>query len=112
MDDDLVAWGRVLRIETRGRVSGRPVSAVVGFVERPDGELVIAAGTPSTDWGLNLLANAACRITIGELAWDAVGRPLSGADHAAAIRELIMRYGTPAETLGAGPSFALVRDKV
>ena len=109
MDDDLVAWGRVLRIETVGRISGRPASAVVGFVERPDGSLVVAAGSAETDWGRNLLADGACRITIAEATWDAVARPLVGADHAAAIRDLIMRYGTPAETLGAGPSFALVR---
>ena len=37
MEDDLVAWGRVLRIETPGRVTGRPARAVVGFVEREDG---------------------------------------------------------------------------
>ena len=110
MDDDLVAWGRVLRIETRGRVSGRHAHAVVGFVERADGTLVVAAGSATTAWARNLLADPACRVTIGDLAFDAVARPLAGAEHAAAIRELIMRYGTPAETLGAGPSFELVRD--
>ena len=46
MEDDLVAWGRTLRLETRGRVTGRTASAVVGFVERPDGTLLVAAGSP------------------------------------------------------------------
>ena len=109
MDDDLVAWGRVLRLQTRGHRSGRHASAVVGFVERADGTLVVAAGSASTAWARNLLADQTCRITIGDLVSDAVARPLSGAEHAAAIRDLIMRYGTPAETLGAGPSFELVR---
>ena len=108
MDDDLVAWGRVLRLETRGRVTGRAAFATVGFVERPDGSLVVAAGTATTDWGMNLLADPRCRVTIGDVSSHAVARPLEGAEHAAAIRDLIMRYGTPAETLGAGPSFELV----
>ena len=109
MDEDLVAWGRVLRIETTGRVTGRPARAVVGFVEREDGSLVIAAGSPGASWGLNLLHDPACRITIGDATWVAVARPLDGAEHNAAVRDLILRYGTPAEGLGAGPSFELRR---
>ena len=107
MDDDLITWGRVLRLRTRGRMSGRAAVAVVGFVERGDGSLVVAAGSAETSWARNLLADAACRVTIGEATWDAVARPLSGAEHAGAIRDLIMRYGTPAEGLGAGPAFSL-----
>ena len=38
------------------------------------------------------------------------GGPAPGADHATAVRELILRYGTPSEGLGSGPSFVLVRD--
>lgn len=109
MEDDLVAWGRVLRIETTGRVTGRTASATVGFVEREDGSLVVAAGDPRADWALNLLAAPACRITIADSTWAAVARPLEGAEHAASVRDLILRYGTPAEGLGAGPSFELRR---
>ncbi|MEW6223135.1 MAG: nitroreductase family deazaflavin-dependent oxidoreductase [Chloroflexota bacterium] len=109
MEDDLVSWGRVLRIETRGRVTGRPASAAVGFVERPDGTLVVAAGSPGSDWARNLLADPACGVTIGDASWAAVARPLEGAEHAAAVRDLILRYGTPAEGLGAGPAFELRR---
>ena len=107
MEDDLVAWGRVLRIETTGRISGRPARATVGFVEREGGALVVAAGSPDADWGLNLIASPACRVTIGDASWAAVGRLLTGAEHATAVRDLILRYGTPAETLGAGPAFEL-----
>jgi deazaflavin-dependent oxidoreductase (nitroreductase family) len=109
MEDDLVAWGRTLRIETRGRVTGRVASAVVGFVERPDGSLVVAAGSPDAGWALNLLQDPACRVTVGDASWAAVATALERDAHVAAVRELILRYGTPAENLGAGPSFELRR---
>jgi len=107
LEDDLVRWGRVIRIETRGRISGRPTSAAVGFVERPDGSMVVAAGTPGTNWALNLLTDPRCRLSLGDAAWDAIAQPLEGPEHAQAVRDLILRYGTPAESLGAGPAFAL-----
>ena len=109
MEDDLVAWGRTLRLETRGRISGRTATAVVGFVERPDGTLVVAAGSPDAGWARNLVEDPACRVTIGDDAWAAVATPLGREAHVAAVRELILRYGTPAENLGAGPSFELRR---
>jgi deazaflavin-dependent oxidoreductase (nitroreductase family) len=109
LEDDLVAWGRVLRIETTGRVTGRPARATVGFEERDDGTLVVAAGSPSASWSLNLLHDPACRVTIADASWAAVARPLDGPAHAAAVRDLILKYGTPAEGLGAGPSFELRR---
>jgi deazaflavin-dependent oxidoreductase (nitroreductase family) len=107
LEDDLVAWGRVLRIETRGRRTGRTARAIVGFVERPDGRLVVAASSPNADWGLNLLHEPACRVSIAGDAFAAQARPLDGAEHAAAVRDLILRYGTPSESLGSGPSFEL-----
>src|SRR5690349_21224859 len=109
MEDELVAWGRVLRIETRGRRSGTPARATVGFIERGADAVVVAAGSPNADWGLNLLADPSCVVTIGEETWAAVARPLDGPEHAGAVRDLILRYGTPAETLGAGPAFELRR---
>jgi deazaflavin-dependent oxidoreductase (nitroreductase family) len=109
MEDDLVAWGRVLRIETRGRVTGRTARAVVGFAERADGTLVVAAGSPGADWGRNLQANPECRVTIEDASFAAVARELEGAEHAAAVRDLILKYGNPAEGLGAGPAFELRR---
>lgn len=109
MEDDLVAWGRVVRLETRGRVTGRTARATVGFVERPDGRLVVAAGSPETHWGRNLLEDPGCRVTLGDTTWAATARELQGAEHAAAVRDLILRYGTPAESLGAGPAFELSR---
>jgi deazaflavin-dependent oxidoreductase (nitroreductase family) len=111
VEDDLVAWGRVLRIETTGRVTGRVARATVGFAERAPGliRVVVAAGSPEASWALNLLADPACRCTVGEESWSAVARELTGAEHSAAVRDLVLKYGTPAESLGIGPAFELVR---
>ena len=105
--DQLVGWGKVVRIETRGRVSGRLVEVAVGYVDEPDGSLLVAAGSADADWGRNLEAEPTCRVTIGEATWAAIAEPLLGTDAHRAVRELILRYGTPAERLGAGPVFRL-----
>lgn len=107
MDDDLVARGRVLRLETRGRTTGRPARAVVGFATRPDGSLVISAGSTSADWARNLLRDPACRVTVGDATFAAVAVELDAGEHVEAVRDLILKYGTPAEGLGSGPSFAV-----
>ena len=106
MDDDLVAAGRYARLETRGRRTGllRPVT--VGFVEAADGSVIVAA-RPDAAWAANLLDDPRCRVTIGERSWVALAEPLAGPDFAAAIRDSILRYGTPAEALGLGPAFRL-----
>jgi deazaflavin-dependent oxidoreductase (nitroreductase family) len=105
--DEMVAWGHAARIRTRGRRSGLVRQVVVGFVEDDDGSVLVAAGNESAAWALNLLSDPACRVTIADRSFDAVAEPLEGADHAAAVRELILRGGTPAEALGHGPSFRL-----
>ena len=48
-------------------------------------------------------------VEIGDERYEALAEPLDRADHAIAIRELILRYGTPSEGLGTGPSFRLRR---
>jgi deazaflavin-dependent oxidoreductase (nitroreductase family) len=111
MEDGLVASGRFVRIVTRGRRSMGARAVTVGFVDDEDGpagSLLVAAGSPDAAWAQNLLADPACRASIGERSFDAVAQPLAGADHARAIRSLILRYGTPAEGLGSGPSFRIV----
>ena len=107
MEDDLVAWGRVVRIETTGRRSGRVIPVVVGYMERDDGAIVVAATSPDASWARNLLHEPRCRVTIGERSWVAHARPLEGREHGAAVRDLILRYGTPSVGLGSGPSFVL-----
>ena len=109
MEDELVASARFVRIETRGERSGliRPVT--VGFVddERTPGAMLVAATAPDAAWARNLLADPACHVTVGDRSFDALAEPLDGPDHARAVRDMILRYGTPAEGLGRGPSFRL-----
>ena len=106
MDDELVAAGRVARLTTRGRNSGASRDVAVGFVDAPDGAVLVAAGD-GTDWAENLLADPHLEVVIGERHFAALAEPLGGPDHAAAVSQLILRYGTPAEGLGRGPSFRL-----
>ena len=107
--EQLAGWGKVLRLETRGRSSGAAVAIAVGFVEEPDGTLLVAAGSADADWARNLEADPRCRVTVAEATWDAVAEPLAGREAHRAVRELILRYGTPAERLGRGPVFRLRR---
>jgi hypothetical protein len=79
----------------------------VGFIEEPDGSLLVAAGEPDADWALNLLLSPEARVTVADRTWPVTAEPLDEAGHARAVRELILRYGTPAERLGAGASFLL-----
>ena len=109
MEDDLVDSGRFVRIETRGEQTGLARPVTVGFVDDAEhpGALLVAAGSAETAWARNLLADPACRIRVADRSFDAVAEPLEPADHARAIRDLILRYGTPAENLGHGTSFRL-----
>jgi deazaflavin-dependent oxidoreductase (nitroreductase family) len=112
MDDlgeQLAGWGKVVRLETRGRMSGRPLEVAVGYVESEGGDLLIAAGSDETGWARNLLADPRCVVTLGDDRWSATAEPLEGSDASRAVRDLILRYGTPAERLGRGPAFRLRR---
>jgi deazaflavin-dependent oxidoreductase (nitroreductase family) len=105
--EQLADWGKVVQVETLGRVSGRPVEVALGYVEAPDGSLLVAAGSPEADWARNLEADPACRVRLAEATWLARAEPVEGAEASAAVRDLILRYGTPAERLGRGPVFRL-----
>ncbi len=108
--EQLAAWGKVVLLETTGRVSGRTILAAVGFIVEPDGSLLIAAGSPSTSWAANLLARPACHGSIGGERRAYRAEELDGAARAGAVAGLILKYGTPAESLGAGPAFRLRPD--
>jgi deazaflavin-dependent oxidoreductase (nitroreductase family) len=103
----LAASGRVAVLETHGRRSGTTAIATVGFVEEADGALLVAAGDPDADWALNLLAEPACNVRIGTDRFACSAQPLDRAGLAVAVRELILKYGTASEGLGAGPAFRL-----
>jgi deazaflavin-dependent oxidoreductase (nitroreductase family) len=98
----------VIRLETRGRTSGRPLEVALGYVEAMDGSVLVAAGSADAAWTRNLDADPRCRIRLGEAPWaDAIADLLDGSEAAGAVRELILRYGTPAERLGHGPAYRL-----
>lgn len=109
MEDDLVASGRFVRIETRGERSGLARTVTVGFVDdaQAPGSLLVAAGSADTAWARNLLADPRCRVRLADRSFGAIAETLGPTDHARAIRDLILRYGTPAESLGHGTSFRL-----
>jgi deazaflavin-dependent oxidoreductase (nitroreductase family) len=88
-------------------VTGSSVAAAVGYVEEPDGSLLVAAGSPDASWARNLEADPRCRATTGERTREMVAEPLGAAEAAALVAALILRYGTPAEGLGRGPAFRL-----
>jgi deazaflavin-dependent oxidoreductase (nitroreductase family) len=111
LGEQLAGWGKVIRLETSGRTTGRPFEVAIGYVEEPDGSVLVAAGSEETGWARNLLADPAARVTLGAATWHAVAEPLVGAEAHQAVRELILRYGTPAERLGRGPAFRLRRER-
>ena len=110
LGEQLADWGKVIRLETSGRTSGRPVEVALGYVDEPDGSLLVAAGSPDADWARNLDAEPRCRVIVGGTTWpDAIAEPLAETEAQRAVRELILKYGTPAERLGRGPAYRLRR---
>ena len=109
MEAELVASGRFARIETRGSQTGLARAVTIGFVEDElvPGAILVAAGGVETAWAANLLAEPACRVELADRTFPAIAEPLEPAEHARTIRDLILRYGTPAESLGRGTSFRL-----
>ena len=106
--EQLAAWGKVAMLETIGRKSGKPVRSAVGFIDESDGSMVVAAGSETADWVLNLLANPHGKVRVGDqtMDYDEVVA-LEGDERSAALVALILKYGTPAERLGRGPVFRL-----
>ena len=105
--EELADWGKVALIETVGRVSGSVASAAVGFIEEPDGSLLVAAGSDTSDWVLNLRAHSRARVSIADRSAAYAAVEADDEDRSRAVAELILKYGTPAERLGRGPVFRL-----
>jgi hypothetical protein len=78
----------------------------VGYLDEPDGSVLVAAGDRA-QWALNLMDDQEVEVEVGDRRFTADAELLEAGDHARAIRGLILRYGTPAERLGLGPSFRL-----
>ena len=84
---DLVAWGKAIALTTRGRVTGRPSVAHLGFIEEADGSLLVAAGSPDVHWAANLRAEPRCQVSVREEARSCVAEELGGADKSRAVVE-------------------------
>ena len=54
----MAGHGKVVWLTTRGRRTGRPRSVAIGFVDEPDGSVLVAANDDSTAWARNLLRAA------------------------------------------------------
>jgi hypothetical protein len=71
--------------------------------------MLVAAGSDTADWVLNLRANPRSRATVGERTADyRQAVELQGDERSATLVALILKYGTPAERLGRGPVFRLI----
>ena len=108
--EELAAWGKVVLLEISGRRTARTIRVAVGFLEEPDGSLLVAAGDPGASWAANLVADPVCHGTIGQVRQAYRAEEIDGPDRARAVTGLILKYGTPAERLGAGPAFRLRPD--
>jgi deazaflavin-dependent oxidoreductase (nitroreductase family) len=108
LEADLAAWGKVIRLHTTGRRSGRIRTVTIGFVDEADGSLLVAAGSETTSWAVNLRATPTCAVERDGRRRRYSAEPLEGTARTSAITGLILKYGTPAERLGAGPAFRLL----
>lgn len=81
----------------------------MGFVEEPDGSILVAAGSPRSAWALNLLADPEVEVAVGGRTFAGIAEDLDDRDprRGRAVRELILRYGAPSEGLGSGPIFVI-----
>jgi deazaflavin-dependent oxidoreductase (nitroreductase family) len=104
----MAATGDVAVIEVPGRQSGRVHRTGVGYVREEDGSLLVAASAEHTQWARNIQAAGWCRATIGSSSADYDVHRLPDDERGPVVVALILRYGTPAERLGAGPAFRLV----
>lgn len=83
----------------------------VGFVADEGGSILVAAGAPNSAWALNLLNDPLVEVVVGERSFLGLAEALNDRDprRGRAVRELILRYGTPSEGLGSGPIFVIRR---
>ncbi|MDL2335529.1 MAG: nitroreductase family deazaflavin-dependent oxidoreductase [Chloroflexota bacterium] len=108
--EELASWGKVAMLETIGRKSGKAVRSAVGFIEEDDGCMLVAAGSDNADWVRNLRANPHVSAMVGDKSADYnQAIELEGDERSAILVALILKYGTPAEGLGHGPVFRLMR---
>lgn len=109
LDEAFADDARFARLRMRGRRSGESREVTVGFVSEPDGSILVAAGNRDRAWAANLLADPAVDVILAGRSFVGEADLLDDRDprRGRAVRELILRYGTPSEGLGSGPIFVI-----
>ena len=109
LDETFAGDTRFARLRTRGRRSGQWRAVTVGFVDEPDGSILVAAGSLDRAWAANLLVDGTVEVDAAGRAFEGEAEVLDDRDprRGRAVRELILRYGTPSEGLGSGPIFVI-----
>jgi hypothetical protein len=81
----------------------------VGFVDELDGSILVAAGSLDRAWAANLLDDPVVEVEAGGRSFSGEAEVLDDRDprRGRAVRELILRFGTPSEGLGSGPVFVI-----
>ena len=100
--------GRVGILGTTGAKTGKPRSAPLGFVARPDRTVVVGSGRPENrGWVVNLKANPACTFKIKGTERRYRARPLDGEEREAALIGLKATAGSMGERMTWGDVFIL-----
>jgi deazaflavin-dependent oxidoreductase (nitroreductase family) len=103
----LARRGVVARLTTVGHRTGTPRPVDVGFIDDVDGAILVAATDPEAAWARNLEADPRLTVELGDRVFEAVAERLEKAEHNRVVGALILKYGTPSEGLGRGPSYRL-----
>ncbi len=104
--------GRIGILGTTGARTGLPRRAPLGFVARPDGSILIGAGSPgSRGWTVNLLANPVATFSIRGVDGRYRARLVADEDRPAALAEMIAKMGRVAERADWGDLFVLEPDE-
>jgi deazaflavin-dependent oxidoreductase (nitroreductase family) len=104
----LVRTGRVGILGTTGARTGLPRHAHIGFVARPDGSLLIGAGTPTGHaWTANLKANPSVTFAIKGLERRYRARLVGPDERDAVLAEIRAKMGGPAARANWGDLFVL-----
>ncbi len=100
--------GRVGILGTTGAKTGQPRRAPVGFVARPDGSILIGAGSrASRGWTANLKANPAATFSVKGVEHRYRAGLVGGECRAAALDELKAKMGGVAARADWGDLFVL-----
>jgi deazaflavin-dependent oxidoreductase (nitroreductase family) len=103
--------GRVGVLGTTGARTGLARRAPVGFVARPDGTILIGAGSPrGRGWTANLVARPAATFSIKGVERPYRAHLVSPEERPAALAELKEKMGSIAERADWGALFVLVPD--